>query len=100
MATMGLAGVAGLAEPVVALEDTERHKPHPDPLLEAIRRLDVTADNVVYVGDAVWDVLASKAAGVSSVAVTWGAGVPSELRDAHPNAICNTVDELRHTLLN
>jgi pyrophosphatase PpaX len=97
--TMALAGVTGLAKPLVALEDTARHKPNPDPLLEAMKRLQVSPDKVVYVGDAVWDVLSAQAAGVSAIGVTWGAGVIGDLTDVHPNAICTTVDELRGALL-
>ncbi|MDR0837355.1 MAG: HAD-IA family hydrolase [Propionibacteriaceae bacterium] len=97
--TMELAGVTGLAEPLVALEDTARHKPNPDPLFEAMKRLNVQPDKVVYVGDAVWDVLSAQAAGVSAIAVTWGAGVPTDLRAVHPDAICTTIAELRAALL-
>lgn len=97
--TLDLAGITGLVEPVVGLEDTERHKPYPDPLLEAMRRLDVTPDKVVYVGDAVWDALAARAAGVAAVAVTWGAGTVADLREVRPDAICATVAELRQVLL-
>ena len=59
-------------EVTVAAEDTERHKPNPDPLLLALERLGESADGAVYVGDSPFDVQAAKAAGAASIAVTWG----------------------------
>ena len=48
---------------VIGAEDTERHKPDPDPLLEALRRLEADPGEAVYVGDSPFDVRAAKAAG-------------------------------------
>jgi len=47
-------------------------KPHPMPLLEAARQLGVAPEACVYVGDDERDVAAARAAGMPSVAVTWG----------------------------
>ncbi|MFZ1721725.1 MAG: HAD-IA family hydrolase [Microgenomates group bacterium] len=49
-------------ETSVGYEDTEQHKPHPAPLLEACRRLNVLPAEAVYVGDAITDVKAAVAA--------------------------------------
>ncbi|KAF1688739.1 phosphoglycolate phosphatase [Pseudoxanthomonas koreensis] len=47
-------------------------KPHPLPLLEAARQLGVEPCDCVYVGDDERDVVAARAAGMRSIAVTWG----------------------------
>lgn len=47
-------------------------KPHPLPLLEAARTLGVAPGQCVYVGDDERDVVAARAAGMASIAVTWG----------------------------
>jgi phosphoglycolate phosphatase len=47
-------------------------KPHPLPLLEAARLLGVAPGDCVYVGDDERDVVAARAAGMRSIAVTWG----------------------------
>lgn len=65
-------GLADILTVVVAMEDTDRHKPQPEPVLLGIRRLGVRPRDTVYVGDAVVDVQAAKAAGLGSIAVTWG----------------------------
>jgi pyrophosphatase PpaX len=84
-----------LFDVVVGSDDTERHKPYPDPLLHALDRLDADADDAVYVGDSPFDVRAAKAAGMHSIAVTWG-GIHSEetLAAEEPDAVVHTTEEL------
>jgi pyrophosphatase PpaX len=79
----------------VAAEDTERHKPHPEPLLTALEQLGETPDRAVYVGDSPFDIQAAKAAGTGAIAVTWGAIHPRErLEREHPDAVVDTCKEL------
>jgi pyrophosphatase PpaX len=84
---------------VIAFEDTERHKPDPDPVLEALRRLDADAADAAYVGDSPFDVRAAKAAGVFAVAVGWGGIHPDErLLHEEPDALVHTAEELHAAL--
>jgi phosphoglycolate phosphatase len=57
---------------VIAGDTTPHAKPHPEPLLEAARRLAVAPDQCVYVGDDHRDVLAGRAAGMLTLAAGWG----------------------------
>jgi pyrophosphatase PpaX len=84
---------------VVAAEDVERHKPAPDPLLLALERLGADPAEAVYVGDSPFDVAAARAAGVQSVAVTWG-GIYTEetLRTERPDTLVSTPRELLDVL--
>jgi len=53
--------------------DTTSHaKPHPAPLLEAARRLNVDPGDCIYVGDDRRDIDAGRAAGMRTVAAGWG----------------------------
>ena len=87
------------ADVVIGAEDTERHKPDPDPLLEALRRLDAAPADAAYVGDSPFDVRAAKAAGMFAVAVGWG-GIHADetLAREEPDALVHTAEEL-HGLL-
>ena len=86
-------------EVVVGAEDTERHKPEPDPILEALDRLGADAGDAVYVGDSPFDIRAAKAAGVGAIAVGWGGIHPDErLLAEEPDALVHTAGEL-HALL-
>jgi pyrophosphatase PpaX len=44
-------------------------------------------------------VLAGKAAGMDTVAVTWGAGLPDALHGVRPTAVVATAGELRTALI-
>jgi pyrophosphatase PpaX len=57
---------------VVTAEMTDRHKPHPEPVLAALERLGAAPAETAFVGDSPFDVGAGKAAGVYTVAVAWG----------------------------
>jgi pyrophosphatase PpaX len=61
-----------LFDVVVAGDDTERHKPDPDPLLLGLDRLGVAPSAAAYVGDSPYDMRAARAANVFGVGVTWG----------------------------
>lgn len=97
--TLELTGFGDNVELLVGMEDTEKHKPHPDPLLRALEMLDAIPEDAIYVGDAIFDIQAAQAAGMDVVAVTWGAGEADALRAENPNHLVNTMDQLRELLL-
>jgi pyrophosphatase PpaX len=66
------AGIGTYFDVVVGSDATERHKPHPDPLLHALAQLRAQPEDAAYVGDSPFDMAAAKAAGVYAVAVAWG----------------------------
>lgn len=65
-------GLGRFFEAIVAYEDTDIHKPEPEPLLEAARRLRVDIGKCAYVGDSPHDMNAAIAAGALPVAALWG----------------------------
>jgi len=80
---------------VVAHEDTDRHKPDPDPVLRAVDLLGATPSEAAYVGDSPFDIGAAKAAGVFAVAVAWGGIHPDErLLAEGPDAFVRSAQEL------
>jgi N-acetyl-D-muramate 6-phosphate phosphatase len=60
------------ARTVVSGDTTPHAKPHPAPLLEAARQLGLDARECLYVGDDERDIVAGRAAGMTTVAATWG----------------------------
>ena len=60
------------AAAVVSGDTTPHAKPHPAPLLEAARRLGVAPSHCVYVGDDERDIIAGLAAGMGTVAASYG----------------------------
>jgi phosphoglycolate phosphatase len=73
---------------VISGDTTPYAKPHPEPLLEAARRLGIEPTACVYVGDDERDIVAGHAAGMKTVAATYGyLGVQSDVQkwQAHAN---------------
>lgn len=80
---------------VITSDDTERHKPAPDPILAALVRLGVAPAEAAYVGDSPFDIRAARAAGVYAVAVAWG-GIHGDdvLERERPDAFVRHAEEL------
>ncbi len=60
------------AATLIGGDSTPFAKPHPEPLLEAARRLGVAPARCVFVGDDLRDVQAGRAAGMATLAAAWG----------------------------
>lgn len=56
----------------ILAEDTQKHKPDPEPLLECLKRLGLEKDEVIYIGDAQSDCLASHNAQIDFGYAKWG----------------------------
>ena len=65
-------GLAQRSQVLVCGDTTPHSKPHPAPLLEAARRMGIDVGDCAYVGDDERDVQAGRAAGMATVAVSWG----------------------------
>jgi pyrophosphatase PpaX len=79
---------------VVTADDTLRHKPNPDPVLHALEVLGAGVEGACYVGDAPFDMQAGGAAGVITIAVTWGFFSRADLAAENPDLIVDTPEEL------
>jgi len=67
-----VAGIEGMIDCLVAYHDTVRHKPHPEPVIEVARRLDLSPQETLYIGDRSVDIKAGKGAGAFTGAAMWG----------------------------
>ena len=58
----------------VAIGEREniRKKPAPDTVLEALRQLNVSKENAVYIGDSDVDIMTAKNSGLPCISVLWG----------------------------
>lgn len=61
---------------------SERAKPEPDLFLECAKRLNSDPSRCFVVGDAIWDVLAARRAGMQAVGLTCGGYAEAELYEA------------------
>jgi len=82
-------GLADSAATLVCGDTTPHSKPHPAPLLEAARRMAISPEASVYVGDDHRDIQAGRAAGMWTLAAAWGyLGQGSSVDAWGAHAIC------------
>lgn len=81
---------------VISGDTTPYAKPHPEPLFEAARRLNLNSHDCWYVGDDLRDMKAAGAAGMVAVAAGWGYG---ENLDSWPADIVLGSAEKLHALV-
>lgn len=80
---------------VISGDTTAHAKPHPEPLQEAARRLGLAPDLCLYVGDDERDIQAGRAAGMPTVAASYGyLGANTTVANWRADAIINSPAEL------
>lgn len=79
---------------VITADDTDKHKPDPEPLLFALDKLKMSPEEAYFVGDSPFDMKAGKAAGIATVAALWGAFDLSELEPEKPDFVLNDIVEV------
>jgi phosphoglycolate phosphatase len=86
---------------VISGDTTPYAKPHPEPLFEAARRLGIAPSACVYVGDDERDIVAGLAAGMKTVAATYGyLGTQSDVQKWQAHAHIQSPLELDDLLSN
>lgn len=78
----------------VCLEDTERHKPDPAPVLLALEQLGVAAEDALMVGDSPADLEAGRRAGTATAAVGWSTFSRAQLAYANPDYVLERMEDL------
>jgi phosphoglycolate phosphatase len=92
-------GLLPRARALVAGDSTPYTKPHPEPLLEAARRMRQAPETCVYVGDDLRDMQAGRAAGMATLAAAWGyLGADSAPQDWEADRVLQHPIELLHWL--
>ncbi|MBD2078455.1 HAD family hydrolase [Leptolyngbya sp. FACHB-17] len=82
----------------VCYHDTSNKKPHPEPILLALKKLNVEAKSAISIGDAAKDTRSAKSAGVFSIGAMWGTLEREQLLQSKPDLLCETIEDLRRTL--
>ena len=68
---LNMFAIGSYFEAMVTCEDTDIHKPNPEPILLCLKKMDITAEEAVMVGDSPFDIKCANNAGVKSVLVDW-----------------------------
>ncbi|NLF79731.1 MAG: HAD hydrolase-like protein [Clostridia bacterium] len=97
--TLEIIGLRHFFPVVVHSECNCGFKPGPGPVERAIADLGGDPAQSWFIGDSVHDIASAKAAGISSVGVTWGVTTRDKLAEAEPDYLCDEVGELHELLL-
>ncbi len=92
--TVDAAGLRPYIEVALGYTSVKNPKPAPDLVLEALKRMRLDADDAAVVGDATLDLEMAKAAGVRSIAVTYGAQPERALRRSGPTWVAHSFPEV------
>ena len=86
-------GILQFFDTLITPELTEKHKPSPEPALEALKRLSCSAEETLFVGDSIYDIECGVKAGMDTAFVTWSRIDPDSLT-IKPAYIINEMNEL------
>ena len=68
---LDMLGLGDYFEDMVSCEDTNIHKPNPEPILLCLKKLGISRDEAIMVGDSPFDIKCANNAEVKSVLVDW-----------------------------
>ncbi|WP_060678517.1 pyrophosphatase PpaX [Virgibacillus halodenitrificans] len=66
-----LTGLEPLFNTIITYDDVQHAKPHPEPVIKAMKELDADGASTLMVGDNYHDIVAGKNAGVQTAGVSW-----------------------------
>ncbi|MBN6186913.1 pyrophosphatase PpaX [Aneurinibacillus sp. BA2021] len=95
-AEMGLRlfGLDQYMDAFISYQDTEHHKPHPEPVLKAMQALGADPALTLMVGDSQYDIQAAHNAGIASAGVAWSLKGASFLSTFNPTYLLNDMSDL------
>jgi pyrophosphatase PpaX len=95
---LSLIGLQDAMDVVIGADDVTHHKPHPEPVHRALEQLGVLPADAVFIGDSHHDIASGRAAGVHTIAVTWGPISRERLALELPDQVVDTPAELLRAL--
>lgn len=92
-------GLENIVSVVVGGDSLPQKKPHPAPVLKALRDLGAVSLSAMLVGDGIQDIQAGQAAGLLTCIARYGYGFRSESLDLKPDFEINRFNELKEIVL-
>jgi HAD superfamily hydrolase (TIGR01549 family) len=88
-------GLADDLNYIVCADDTELHKPHPDPLQKFLQISEAIAESSIYIGDTIYDYECARDAGIDFGLALWGCknpdSIPAKYKFEHPKDILSLI---------
>jgi phosphoglycolate phosphatase len=93
-------GVSNYFDAALGPEDAGKPKPYPEMIALALKKLDVSKEQALYIGDMVVDVETARNAGVAVWVVATGSNDEKTLLEARPDRLLHSMTELLPALIN
>lgn len=81
-------------EEIIGSDAVTHYKPHPEGINKVVAHYQFDPIKTIMVGDAIFDIQMGKAAGVKTIAVTWGSHDPKKLSEENPDALVDAPREI------
>lgn len=91
---MEITGIKPYFDTVVTIDDVENPKPHPEPVIKALDRLNAEADTAIMIGDNYHDIVAGNKAGTKTAGVAWSARGKEYLKQFNPTYMLDDMTDL------
>jgi len=89
-----LTNLDGFFEIIIAIDDVQNVKPHPEPIEKALKLLGSTPQEAIMIGDNYHDILGAKNAGTISAGVAWSAKGRAYIESYEPDYILDHMRDL------
>ena len=87
-------GISKSISYLIGVDDVEKAKPHPEPVLNTLKAMCFDAKRTLVVGDMAVDILMGINAGAKTCGVTWGNGSREELEEAGADFIIDKIEDI------
>jgi len=81
-------------EEIIGSDAVTHYKPHPEGINKVVSHYQFDPTKTIMIGDAIFDIQMGKAAGVKTIAVTWGSHDPKKLSEENPDALVDAPREI------
>lgn len=89
-----ITGIKDYFDTIIAVDDVENPKPHPEPVLKAMSDLEAGTSDVIMVGDNYHDIESGKNAGIKTVGVAWSQKGEAFLQQFEPTYMIEDMKDL------
>lgn len=81
-------------EEIIGSDAVSHYKPHPEGINKVVTQYQFDPTRTIMVGDAIFDIQMGKAAGVKTIAVTWGSHDAKKLSADKPDALAEASQDI------
>lgn len=79
---------------VIAFDDVQNTKPHPEPIYKALDRLQSSSDEAIMIGDNFHDIVAGQNAGTKTAGVAWSLKGREFLEKYNPDFMLHNMEDI------